>query len=188
MKRSPWDKPGLAREIDAYWDSAGECAFRQTVVADLRGRLQPGNVLEVGCGSGRIYGALADAGLLAERAYCGGDNSLRMLALARRRYPAATFRALDVCDLHEQADNVLCVQVLQHLADWRPALAGLLEASRKLLYVVAWFGNGDRYYEDATGIWHNWLDAGEFVARCQPYGVVTQTYLGDTVSAVAVQR
>ena len=56
-------------------------------------------MLEAGCGSGRMYGALRDAGLLDGRAYRGGDSSLEMLALARANYPGVAFTALDILAL-----------------------------------------------------------------------------------------
>jgi SAM-dependent methyltransferase len=133
--------------------------------------LQPGDVLDAGCGSGRMYGALREAGLLKGRRYVGGDASTEMLALARANYPGAAFAPLDILALEEDsADNVLCFQVLQHLSDWRPALAQLAGAARRVLYVATWFGNGDRHLDRETGSWNCWLDYGEFLSACREYG------------------
>lgn len=55
-------------------------------------------VLDVGCGNGRLAGALLDA-RLAELRYLGLDASAEMLALARADHPGCEFRLCDVLDL-----------------------------------------------------------------------------------------
>lgn len=185
---SAWDKPGVAAGIDAYWQADPPTAeMRRRVCADLGPHLQPGAVLEAGCGSGRMYAALRDAGLLAGREYAGGDSSQAMLALARENYPGVEFAPLDILALDRGAPNVVCFHVLQHLPDWRPALEQLALAADRLLYVATWFGNGDRVFDPTTGFWNCWLDYDEFVAACARHGrVVGHPELSGQTGSVAV--
>ena len=52
------------------------------------------SVLDLGCGFGDFYGFLAGAGIDVE--YLGIDLNPRLLDIARRKYPSATFRAADI--------------------------------------------------------------------------------------------
>ena len=187
---TPWDRPGVAVGIDAYWQGDPATAeMRRLVGADLAQHLQPGDVLEVGCGSGRMYGALRDAGLLKGRRYVGGDTSQEMLAMARSNYPGVEFVALDVLDLQASADNVVCFHVLQHLPDWRPALTQLAQAARRMLYVATWFGDGDSHYDRVLGWWNCWLDYDEFTTTCARHGrVAGNPGLSGQTGSVAVYK
>jgi len=155
---SAWDRPGAALEIDAYWQSDGELVARRMITSDLARHIVPGDVLEVGCGSGLIYEALRDAGLLEGRVYRGCDPSREMLKIARRRYPGVEFSTMD--SWQEPTANVLSIHVLQHLADYRPALSELLRAAQKLLYIVSWFTDepDSIQYDEATGFYNNFLN------------------------------
>jgi hypothetical protein len=44
-----------------------------------------------------------------------------------------------------------------------------VEAARKLLYVVTWFGNGQHYF-DNNGFWNHWVDFRSFWEECQQAG------------------
>jgi SAM-dependent methyltransferase len=144
MTESLWDKPGVAREIDGYWHTNGEIQIRKATVKTIAGVLFPGSILEVGCGSGQVYGVLKDAELMEGRKYVGGDLSREMLKMARNRYPEVKFKKMDILSLgKEHANNVLCIHVLQHLVDYRPAVSELLRVTDKLLYIAAWFADKD---------------------------------------------
>lgn len=186
---SLWDKRRLAASVDAYWDQPNEVHFRQLVLSDLEPYLVPGGILDVGCGSGRIYAELKAHGLLALRSYLGVDSSVEMLKLARTRYPEARFEKLSIEDLQTGAPNLLCVQVLQHVPYWRSALEWLLHLDWRLLYIVTWFGDGDRHDDPRTGIANIFLPYQEVVGMCARYGVVTKTGLADgPAGALVVQR
>jgi|SRR5579884_3719470 len=66
-----------------------------------------GQVLELGCGAGRITGYLVE---LAERAY-GIDLSQAMIDECRRRYPQGDFTTGDLRDLSRWADGTLSAVV-----------------------------------------------------------------------------
>jgi 2-polyprenyl-3-methyl-5-hydroxy-6-metoxy-1,4-benzoquinol methylase len=140
----PWDNSGLAEEIDTYWQSSNEVFFREQLIIDITKHLQPGGVLEVGCGSGLICEGLIKAGLLWDRVYVGGDSSKTMLALAKKRCMGLDFKELDIHDLSGyRSDNVLCIQVLQHLKDYKIPIIQLGKTAKKLLYIVSWFSDKD---------------------------------------------
>ncbi len=87
MSSSPTPDFGAVAEVydavrpaDAHWREVFE---RLVELADLR----DGRVLDVGCGTGRLAAALAERGLDAY----GVDASPEMLAVARRKLPAASF-------------------------------------------------------------------------------------------------
>lgn len=52
------------------------------------------SVLDLGCGFGDFYGFLTGAGIDVE--YLGIDINPKLLDIARRKYPSATFRAVDI--------------------------------------------------------------------------------------------
>ena len=87
---------------------------------DVLGLLAPTageTILDAACGTGRYSVAIADRGALV----IGLDFSAGMLALARRRMPAAEFHEADLSKplplLSRRFDAVLCAQALKHLAD-----------------------------------------------------------------------
>jgi trans-aconitate methyltransferase len=144
-----WDVGDAVEKIDHFWrNSAGEREFRAVLARDIGATCGRGIPLfEVGCGSGLIGKELVDQGVLSAAQYSGGDVSQSMLVLARQRLPGAKLVELDVLDLTlPKQDNVLCLQVLQHLPHYREGLAQLLNFARKQLYLVTWFG--DLSYDD----------------------------------------
>jgi SAM-dependent methyltransferase len=138
-----WNSLGLAQEIDTYWHGQGETQFRKQVVTSLAKYIQPGDILDIGCGTGLIYEEMNKTGLLDNRKYIGGDSSIEMLSIARKRYHYIDFREIDILTLDNYADNVLCVQVLQHVFDYKPYIKQLGKATKKLLYIVSWFAEKD---------------------------------------------
>jgi ubiquinone/menaquinone biosynthesis C-methylase UbiE len=137
-----WDEGKAARRIDEYW-IASEAEWRKMLAQDLKrefGVNAP--IVEVGCGTGLIFKALLDEGVVTEQSYLGGDVSLNMLAIARERFPQARVREMDVLHLdlpsHSRL-NVICIHVLQHLPGYEEALLELLRVAQRKLYVVSWF-------------------------------------------------
>ena len=78
--------------------------------------LQPGStVLDIGCGPGHVAGALAEAGA----AVTGIDFSARMVEVARRHYPQATFLEANAEELpfgDASFEAVVSNFVVHHLA------------------------------------------------------------------------
>ena len=143
MSVGNWNYPGLAQQVDSYWHNSAETQFRNYIAKSLSKHIQSGNILEVGCGTGLIYEVIKNNGLLSNRKYIGGDSSLEMLAIAKKRYPEIEFKEINVLEIIEKEDNVLCIQVIQHLIDYNIPIIQLGKAARKLLYIVSWFSEND---------------------------------------------
>jgi len=190
MIDSPWDRPNVANEIDAYWACQDETAARKVVVADLKPHLHDGDIMDIGCGSGRIYETLRDFDIIKEHRYRGYDSSREMIAIAKGRYKRVKFEYADLMDIDQPAANVICINVLQHIDDWQTTTSKMLGLAEKMLYVVAWFGStASRKYDSGTGFWNNWLDHQKFVDFCQPHGIViSRMNLWGTVGSVTVYK
>ncbi|MFE9928671.1 class I SAM-dependent methyltransferase [Streptomyces sp. NPDC005533] len=104
--------------INAYYERPAMLAL----AGDVSGR----RILDVGCGSGPLFGALRERGAVVS----GFDASAGMLELARRRLGDSA--DLQVADLggplpyaDDTFDDVVASLVLHYLEDWGPALAEL---------------------------------------------------------------
>ncbi len=142
-----WDDGDIAQRIDVYWQRY-EQEWRQILTKDIRevfGEQVP--MLEVGCGSGLIYQVLKENNVIDPASYTGGDVSQNMLTIAKQRFPEAHFEPLDIFNLHypdRSQENVICIQVLQHLPGYAKPVRELVRITRKRLYIVAWFIPGDQ--------------------------------------------
>lgn len=138
-----WDREGVAEAIESYWaESAAEKAHRDLLAA-LCARYLPApdlDVLEVGCGTGRIYERLVPR-LVANERYTGVDVSERMLAIGRERFPRARFLAGDGYGL-EFADGAfdvaLAFEVVGHLPEIGPFLRELARVARRTAVFTVW--------------------------------------------------
>jgi ubiquinone/menaquinone biosynthesis C-methylase UbiE len=140
---SPWDVEGVAEQIDAYWQASALESAHVAALGDLCARYLSSRklqVLEVGCGTGRIYEQLVPR-LLPDSAYTGIDLSERMLSIARQRWPAGIFvrgdgRALAV--ENDTVDYALAFEVLGHVLDVVPLLRELGRVARRGFLFTAW--------------------------------------------------
>lgn len=86
-----------------------------------------GRVLDYGCGNGALLALLGDAG---HPDYLGYDPDQAVLAVARARFPAATFTS-DPGRLPQRSfDTVVSLAVVEHVpsvADYLSELAGLID-------------------------------------------------------------
>jgi len=137
-----WDNLENSKIIDKYW-TARESGFRKRVAADIIEKLGAGiSILEVGCGSGLIYEEMNKSRIVNEDTYVGGDVSKEMLSIARVRFPKVSFVDLDIFNLpypDSSQENVICIQVLQHLPEYVTPMEELLRITKNHLYVVTWF-------------------------------------------------
>ncbi len=97
------------------------------------------SVLDVGCGAGVGYEALAAVGLGSR--YVGIDSSEPSIKIARELYPAGDFRIGTATSLVSQFggnsfDVVLLRHVLEHLTDFEPAMNEAVSVSRRLALFV----------------------------------------------------
>lgn len=140
-----WDKSNAAASIDQYW-LASEGGWRNTLTNHIELLLgKEISILEVGCGTGLIGETLLNKGIAGQ--YMGGDVSVNMLDIAKKRLPNTSLINLDIFDISVQDqfyENVICIHVLQHLPDYREALRELIRITKKNLYIASWFNtNGD---------------------------------------------
>jgi SAM-dependent methyltransferase len=101
-------------------------------VGELVEKERPRRILEVGCGEGIVIRYLA--GRVAGARIDGVELDAGALEQARRRCPGASLVRGDVCDLPvgtRTYDLVVCLEVLEHLADPARALREIRRASRR---------------------------------------------------------
>lgn len=113
------------------YDAPGNAMLEreQPIVEGILRTLPIGAALDAACGTGRHSAYLSSLG----HRVTGVDVSAEMLAVARPKVPAATFR---IGDLHElpcpsgQFDVVVCGLALTHVRDLGPAMAELTRVLR----------------------------------------------------------
>ncbi len=129
--------------------------------SELRG-LAPARVVDLGCGEGLVASALRARGLSFD--YLGVDGSAAAVARAREREPALRFRVGDVTAPPPRgeagsADVVLCLEVLEHLADPPAAVAQLAAWTRDAALVSVphepWFRLGSLARGKYLATWGN---------------------------------
>lgn len=141
---TPWDAPGMAAACEEMWatDYEVDMCRRLAHLMAMQGRWWR-TAADIGCGTGRLYPAVRDC-LAYAGGYLGIDASSHMLAVARRRYPAAQFRLGNLLDgvpyPPQQFDLVVCSAVLGHLEQRQliPALAELWRITRQALFFTLW--------------------------------------------------
>jgi SAM-dependent methyltransferase len=117
-------------EADDYWKRHytgvhDYCCW--TVIVDRMRRQRARRLLEIGCGTGQLAGALRDAALL--EAYCGFDFSPQRLAHARTVCPGWRFEVADAfkTELFDSFDYdaALSTEFLEHVEGDLEVLARL---------------------------------------------------------------
>lgn len=138
-----WDQPGVAETIESLWQGSLYESVHRDVLADLCSLYISSpdlDVLEVGCGTGRIYERLVPR-LVDNARYTGVDVSERMLEIARERFPQARFLAGDGYRLQfadGAFDVVLAFEVLGHLPEIGPFLRELVRTARRAAIFTIW--------------------------------------------------
>jgi SAM-dependent methyltransferase len=126
-------------------------------------------ILDIGCGTARVLGALSDVD------YLGIDHNAGYIARASRKYGASgTFKVADVSeisDLNHRFDRILLFGVLHHLSD--DQVQSLLRKIPSLLQDGGFLVTGyDPVFHDGQG----WIskrlakaDRGQFVRNYDEY-------------------
>jgi SAM-dependent methyltransferase len=118
---------------DGFWAASDFARYnpgarhRRRIILDvLRGRLQGGSLLDVGCGDGRMLQWLGEH-LPAVSSFSGADLSSATAEANARTYPGTTFHTLDISTAHlpQQFDAVVCSEVLEHVGDRAASMQNL---------------------------------------------------------------
>jgi 2-polyprenyl-3-methyl-5-hydroxy-6-metoxy-1,4-benzoquinol methylase len=169
--------PVVRRLIDRFYGK----------VAAAVGPLDPGTVLDAGCGEGET---LARLDSLLPASVTGVDLNPASVEFAAKRIPSGDFRVADLNDLPFEDDSfdlVLCLEVLEHIPDPAPALAELSRVCRGDILISVpsepWFRLGSlargKYLKD-------WGNHPEHVNHWNPRSL--SEFLGGGTELVSVQR
>lgn len=142
-----WDKGEIAQAVDQRWSTSPvELEWRKILATDIETEIDgKTSMLEIGCGTGQIYGEMLKRQIVTDKSYTGGDISQKMLEIARHRFPEAKFTYLDILNLpypDKSQPNVICIQVLQHLPHYSEAVKELIRITSGRLYITCWFNSG----------------------------------------------
>ncbi|MFL6195937.1 MAG: class I SAM-dependent DNA methyltransferase [Thermoanaerobaculia bacterium] len=138
-----WDEPGVADAIEAIWEESAAEKAHQEILAGLCALCIPSrdlDVLEVGCGTGRVHERLVPR-LIPNERYTGVDTSERMRGIARSRFPEGRFLAGDGYRLdfaNGAFDVSLAFAVLGHLPEIGPFLGELARVARRAAVFTFW--------------------------------------------------
>jgi ubiquinone/menaquinone biosynthesis C-methylase UbiE len=112
---------GYARWAERYDGPNPAIAREEPIVHAILAELPPGRALDAACGTGRHAARLLELG----HQVVGVDATPAMLALARKKLPAADFRRGRLDDLPVQdasVDLVICALALTHVPDLTPVM------------------------------------------------------------------
>jgi len=102
--------------------------------------LKPARIVDLGCGEGQIAHAISQLPLSFD--YLGLDMNERSVEEARRLTPGLRFECADILTRDPDvgsADMVICLEVLEHLADPQRALAQVMQwTCRDAIVSVPW--------------------------------------------------
>ena len=138
-----WDDAGVADTIESYWNGSVLENVHRAVLADLSAEYvtsRDTELLEVGCGTGKVYEQLVPR-LLPDERYTGVDVSASMLEIARRKFPQGRFLRGDGYGLafpDRSFDTAVAFEVLGHLPEVAPFLGELLRVVRRMAIVTVW--------------------------------------------------
>jgi len=110
IRRIYWEV--YAPEIDRAWGNERDDFSTISGVLD---RFRPSKVLDVGCGSGRLFGVYTDHKIPS---ILGVDISEKALSIANRKYPGIPTLRLSVEEIafgKGSFDLVICNRTLQHI-------------------------------------------------------------------------
>src|SRR5581483_8591423 len=126
-------------EIFECWGSTYEHSWMQqrlfdpvhsTILQQAESRFKPANVLDIGCGSGRLLRKAHD--YWPQARHCGVDPAQGMLEVARQLTPEARFSlgAAEALPLEDASVDLAISTISFH--HWQDQAAGLREVARVL--------------------------------------------------------
>jgi SAM-dependent methyltransferase len=146
MENRPWEgwhDASVAEASESYWAGSTHERLHREALADLCALFLGGpdrHLLEVGCGTGRVYERLVPR-VLANECYTGVDVSEKMLAIARRNHPQGRFLKGDGYSLAFEDgafDLAAAFEVLGHLPEIMPFVRELVRVSRRCTLFTVW--------------------------------------------------
>lgn len=130
-----------ATNVVAGWDDAHRYTpaprHRRRLILNMLRGLEFADCLDAGCAQPFL---LRDIVARYGARGFGCDIADQVMAQNRRALPACTFQVLDLTRETwpggRQFDLVVCSEVLEHLADWKAAVANLVRMARKELLIT----------------------------------------------------
>ena len=139
-----------------YWDAfdgfyqMGPQKHREYALDLLKNRGVK-TLLDVGCGTGPIYQLIKDtmeptADMVTTRPrwdfeYKGTDYSQGMIEVCEREFPEGNWEVQDARNLTEPDsswDAVFCMHTLDHLDDYKAAIASMARVAKKYVCIILW--------------------------------------------------
>ena len=131
--------------------------------------LKDKNVLDLGCGNGRLYEFLTSKGA----SYTGLDLSSKLIEIAQEKYPKGKFMVGDLLKTpfkNEEFDFIYCIATLHHIPSNKLRQSAFSEIYRILkpnghIFLTNWyFWNKPRYIKQiiGSGFNNNKLPLGDF--------------------------
>ena len=141
-------------EERTYWDNAdfsnpyqmGPQKHRLYILDKLR-EIGVVTLLDVGCGTAPLYDLIINPSIEGRwdniHKYKGTDYSWRMIETAKKLFPYGKFEVQDarkMSELDASWDCVLFMHSLDHLDDYKVAIAEAVRVSRKYIAFIFWRG------------------------------------------------
>lgn len=139
----------MAAKVDSrqYWEELGSSGKtyqmgnqpQRVEIFDLLEHHDCASVLDVGCGTGSLYGVLKEFG--TECRYKGVDYSSTFIDTCKREFPEVKWEQQDARNLTEQDnsfDAVVFLHCLDHVDFWESALKHAKRIARKIVIVCLW--------------------------------------------------
>lgn len=143
-----WGRPESVQELLDTWKEIGLDPILQTVRERFMELQHIQTVVDLGCGTGRIYSLLRDQ---AFKRYTAVDQSGMMIEAMSDRYeddPRLFFEVRDISAMTLSADVILCIEVLQHQSDPLGELNILLSESRYNHFITTLLVGAERKLHD----------------------------------------
>lgn len=151
---APWMDPTVVDLADRDWPSLPVNPIVSALADLVEIHHAGGRILEIGCGTGRIYEALMRRLVLRPHGYTGIDVSPAMVSRAHARYPGVDFQVADVLALPFATGaygSVVCVEVLQYFPEPAHPLSEVLGVAATHAFLQFPLGgepSGGRWFGD----------------------------------------
>ncbi len=132
-----WDSKEVIERMDLLYHKSmdDENTGRPFIINLLNNKINEGDkMLDAGCGPAIFYERLSK---LKKFDYTGIDNSKKVVDYCKKKFKKANFDVSDLYNLNfkdNYFDIVLCVDVLEHVANYEKIIKELLRVSKK--YVI----------------------------------------------------